>query len=222
MRGPSKVTPLAAATPQTRTFVLCVVSPDPQPRDQAPSSTRLGSRFGERVSESSPPPPTGTDPQVRRRSRSPEAWPAGSPRRLRPGPQLSRPWASLQAGAPALPAPFRPPRPIVPDLTHLRGCRRRPGWGARGQFPAAQKAGSVTARSTKANSTTSPPALWGGSRRGRFTLLARQRRPRRLLRPLWRKALITNGRQGAGAETKTHFPAPERQNTAPARVTHAR
>lgn len=167
-------------------FVLCVgfPPPTPPPRDQAPSSTRLGSRFRERFSESSPPPPTGTDPQVRRRSRSPGAWPAGSPRRLRPGPQLSRSWASLQAGAPAVPAPFRPPRPIVPDLTHLRGCRRRPGWGARGQFPAAQKAGSVTAGSTKANSTTSPPALRSGSRRGRFTLLARQRRPRRLLRPL--------------------------------------
>lgn len=41
----------------------------------------------------------------------------------------------------------------------------------------------MTAGSAKAHPATSPPALRSRSRRGRFTLLARQRRPRRLLRP---------------------------------------
>lgn len=97
--------------------------------------------------------------------------------------------------------PFRPRRPIVPDLTHLGGYRRRPGWGARGKLPTAQKAGSVTAGPAKANPATSSPALRSGSRQGRFTLLARERRPRRLLRPLRRKELITNGCLGVVAES---------------------
>lgn len=169
------------------------------PGDQSPSSTRLGWRPRERFSESSPPPPTGTDPQVRGGSRRDAGLPgshcASGPDRssLDPGPSCRR---ELQIAQ-----PFRPRRPIVPDLTHLGGYRRRPGWGARGKLPTAQKAGSVTARPAKANPATSPPALRSGSRQGRFTLLARERRPRRLLRPLRRKELITNGCLGVVAES---------------------
>lgn len=104
-----------------------------------------------------------------------------------PGP--GRPLSSLLHGPPSrrelqLGQPFRPPRPIVPDLTHLGEGRRVPGWGTGGKLPAAQEARSVTAGSAKAYPATSPRALRSRSMRGRFTLLARQRRPRRLLRPL--------------------------------------
>lgn len=115
----------------------------------------------------------------------PPASPAAPPRPgqpLRPRPHLLAPRPRSRRGRQRA-QPSRPPHPIVPGATHLGGCRRGPGRGARGKLPAAQEAGSVTAGAAKADPATSPPTLRRGSRRRRFTLLARQRRPRRLLRP---------------------------------------
>jgi hypothetical protein len=90
--------------------------------------------------------------------------------------------ASVPRGVPTRRTPA--PLPIVPNLTHFCGRGRRPGCGARGELPAAQEAGSVTAGSAKTYSAASPPTLGGRRGRGRLALLARQWRPRRLLRPL--------------------------------------
>ena len=111
MRGPSKVTPPAAATPQTRTFVLCVVSPPPP--TQRPSSFQYaaglalwGARLGKQPSPAHRHGSTGAPQKplarslARRLTAAPQARTAAlSPLGLAAG------WSSCSPGPLPTPAP---------------------------------------------------------------------------------------------------------------------
>lgn len=159
-------------------FVLCVGFPHQPPHPEtkllpvrgwlALSGALLGKQ---------PSPAHRHDPQVRR-SRSP-----GKPARrltaapLRPGPQLSALGPCQQAGF-CRAGPLRPPRPIVPDLTLPQ---RMPAAGRTGalvaEVPGGPEGWVGDGRIHEGELYDFSAGLRAGSRRGAFTLLARQRRP---------------------------------------------